>query len=158
MTRFGRMSGNRNLASRASLIRSADVDVLTTLLLLRMRFNIKESDNDTLAEECVITGFRHLIGQEQWLDLSDSENLFETIQPSQNVKESEKRYWLDKVLAEYTKIEPKIESLARDKADQLMQSYERLGKVVKNGRFSIDPLFPVDLLGICVVLPEPEVG
>jgi hypothetical protein len=42
----------------------------------------------------------------------------------------------------------RIDALADERANALLQSYERLRKTIKGGQVSIKPLVPLDMLSI----------
>lgn len=76
-----RSDGDRNLAARSGVIRSKDVETVTTLLLLRLRFLIKSSVSDApaLAEASLVTGFVGTFGAENWLSSEDALHVFKKV-------------------------------------------------------------------------------
>lgn len=150
--------GNRNVAARCGVIRSKDVEVITVLLLLRIRFLLKDKRYDTpsFAEECIVSGFQGTIGAEKWLSQEVAESLFERAAPSENISDNDKRHWVDTILKDINKTKGKIDALAKERADILLQSYERLRKTIKSGQVTVEPLLPVDVLTLSIIIPQPK--
>lgn len=150
--------GDRNIAARCGVIRSKDVEAVNTLLLLRIRFLIKggKSNSHSFAEECIISGFKGVAGSETWLALQDAESLFEKVKPSGNLADSDKQHWVTAVLKDFEKVRPKIDALAYERAKALHQSYERLRKTIKGAQVSVEPLLPMDVLSLSIIVPQPR--
>ena len=49
-----------------------------------------------------------------------------------------------------------VQTLA-ERAEELRQLHERVRKTLKGSKISIEPLLPVDVLSVSVVLPQPRV-
>ncbi|MBM4147297.1 MAG: hypothetical protein FJ240_13665 [Nitrospira sp.] len=149
--------GDRAVASRCGVIRSKDVNELTTLLLLRIRFLIKDSKTGatSFAEECVITGFKNTPGTETWLALDNALALFENVQPSSTISDPDKNHWAATVIKDFDKIMPKIDALANERASALQQSYERVRKTIKGKQVAIEPMLPADVLSVSIIVPQP---
>jgi hypothetical protein len=146
------------IASRCGVIRSKDVSLLTVLLLLRLRFLIKNPENDasSMAEECMVTGFHGANGPETWLSKEEAEAMFQKTVPSGNLPEGDKKHWVNTILSNFDKIRPQINSLAENRAKELQESYDRLRKTIKVNRTVITPLLPADVLSISIIVPQPK--
>lgn len=151
--------GNRNIAARCGVIRSKDVEAITVLLLLRIRFLLKDKrlDIPSFAEECIVSGFQGTIGSEKWLSQEKAESLFEGVVPSENISDNDKKYWVDTVLKDFNKAKYKIDALAKERANTLLQSYERLRKTIKSGQVTVEPLLPMDVLTLSIIVPRPKI-
>jgi superfamily II DNA or RNA helicase len=149
--------GERTIAARSSVIRSRDVEIATTLILMRIRFLIKQSQSETsyVAEECLVSGYAGELITANRVSTDEAEQLLNSISPSSNLSTQDQSHWLNESLRNYTGIEVDLASLALDRAQKLSASHERLRKAVKGQKVSVEPLLPVDVLGIMVVLPEP---
>lgn len=78
--------------------------------------------------------------------------------PSENISDSDKKYWLNQVLNQFKELESYITEFAETKAMELLKSYERLRrKATKSEKFIVQPLMPVDVLALAVVLPRPRI-
>ena len=146
------------IASRCGVIRSSHVDSITTILVLRARYSVKsfKSDTSSLAEECIVTGFRGMLGSESWMSSEDAENLLDNVKPTQNISDEEKHQWAEKILSEMPKINSKLEQIVEGRADELKESHTRLRKAIKMGSVTVSPLFPVDILSVSIVIPQPS--
>ncbi len=152
------LDGDRAIASRCGVIRSKDINELTTLLLLRIRFLIKDSKTNatSFAEECVVTGFKNITGAATWLAINNAEELFENAQPSSSMSDLDKNHWATIVLRDFYKVMPQIDALANERASTLQQSYERVRKTIKGKQISIEPILPADILSVSIIVPQPE--
>ncbi len=149
-------NGDRLLASRCGIIRSNDVSSLTTLIILRARFLVESSVNPTLAEESIVAGFSGIPPSEKWLSPTEALTLFDTVTPTGNVSDAEKREWLNKMLGKFDDINSKIQDLLTERALELQQAHERLRKTIKSQRINIKPLFPPDVVAVSIILPIPR--
>jgi len=152
--------GNRNIAARCSVVRSDTVEKITTFLLLRLRFLIrKQSIKDSLlAEECIITGLNGYIGSYEYIATKEAEQQFNSIFPTENVSDNDKKHWLNKVLDNFNKIDSHIEQIAENKAEDLLKYFEKMRKATKEKKkVEIEPLLPVDVLAISIILPKPKI-
>lgn len=151
-------NGDRNISARCGVIRSKDIETLTVLLLLRLRFLIKNSRNNyhSLAEECMVSGFKRNSDSINWFSYEEAESLFELINPAGNLSSHDKDYWLNFVLKDFDSINKRLNVLAEDKALNLFKSYERLRKSIKGSRVTVQAVLPVDLLSLFVIMPQPE--
>jgi len=147
--------GNRQLAVRCGVIRSRDVETLTTLLLVRLRFLIKDRASESVAEECIIAGFNGMLGQEERLSTEAGEKLFESAAPSSNLSEDERKHWVNLVIKDFDKIHKQLNQLAEEKAQELLESHRRLRRATRGGRVSILPLLPPDILSVSIIVPQP---
>jgi len=98
---------DRIIASRCGVIRSSDVDSITTIVVLRARYLVKsvKSDSTSLAEECIVSGFSGMLGSESWIAREDAEKLLDDIKPTQNISDEDKRQWAERILNEMPQIE-----------------------------------------------------
>jgi hypothetical protein len=150
-------NGDRLLAARCGIIRSTDVSSLTTLFVLRARFLVESSLKPTLAEESIVAGFRGMPPSEKWLLETEALALFDTVTPTGNVSDAEKREWLNKVLGRLDDINSKIQDLLTERASELQQAHERLRKTIKSQRINVKPLFSPDVVSVSIILPRPVV-
>jgi len=125
---------------------------------LRLRYLIKNngSHSQLVAEECLIIGFKGDIGSEDWLSKDEAESLFKSVRPTTNVAESNQKYWIESVLNEFDTLKDKFDRLAFTRAENLLQSYEHVRKTMRMRKVNIEPLLPVDILSLSVILPPPR--
>lgn len=152
-------NGKQRIVTRCGVIRSKNVSVLTVLLLLRLRFLIKDTESEigNMAEECMITGFYDSEGARKWLSKDEAEPIFQNIMPSMNLVEGDKKYWVNNVLNHMDKIQGELRVLVEKRASSLAESYERLRKTIKIAKVQVSPILPPDILSISIIVPQPKV-
>jgi superfamily II DNA or RNA helicase len=148
--------GNKAIASRVSVIRTEEVDKVTTLLLLRYRFRLRGNGGGSIsiAEKCLIAGFEGMIGSESWMKKKDAEKIFKEVTPSSSLAENDKRYWADEILKEFNSFDNKLEDLAIEVAEEISESYKRVRKTIKGEKTEVIPSLPADVISISILLPE----
>jgi hypothetical protein len=150
------------VAARCGAIRTRAVRRLTTLLLLRPRFQLLQPDRPPLlAEEVLVTGFEE--PADRWL-LRDEALALLNAEPSANLPASEKRELLGLVLEEvrhFVEVAPDespLWGLLRERAQELEEAHRRIrqsvGRPVRGLR--VQPHWPPDVLGLLVLQPEVE--
>ena len=149
---------DRTIASRCGVIRSTDVDSITTILVLRARYLLKsgKSESSSLAEECIVTGFSGKIDEETWLTSEDAERLLDNVKPTQNITHEEKIQRAGSLLSEMPTIISKLIKVVDERAVELKDSHTRLSKAIKIGSVTVSPLFPMDILSVSIIIPQPN--
>lgn len=144
-------------ASRCGVIRTDAVSKRTTLFLLRLRYLIYESGDDTpaLAEETTCWGFKGLPKNLEQMSLDESQELLDSARAVANVPSIEKAEVLSETLSWWDGLQGDIGKLLEDRAAALGESHKRLRRMLKEKRVKIEPQKPPDLLGIVVLLPAP---
>jgi superfamily II DNA or RNA helicase len=152
-----RRDKENTISTRCDVLRSEIVDEMTVLLVLRVRYLLKSSLSEvpTLAEECIVTGYRGMIGDEVWLSKEEAEHLLDTVEPSVNMQEGEKKHWAKEVIDNISKLDDNIKNIVNKRSDELLQAHSTLRKVLKSGKVTIAPLLPADILALSIVLPKP---
>lgn len=146
-----------SVAKRAGVIRTNDVDLRTTLLILRGRYHIvtiKQSEESRLlAEDCVVAAFRGSPDNPEWLTADASESLL-TANVHANIAADLAGEFIDEVVASHAILEPSLNKLLKLHADELLDAHRRVRVASKNRgiRYEVHPQ-SVDVLGIYVFLP-----
>lgn len=150
--------GDRSVAARCGIIRSGDVSNITVLFLLRLRYLIKsdKSESSSFAEECVVSGYRGIGDTQEWLRVQSAEDIFESASPTGNLSDTDKEYWIATILKDIERVRPRLDSLAYERAGALRESYERLRKTIKGRQTIVEPLLPLDILTMSILLPQPN--
>lgn len=147
-------AGDRQLKiARAAVFKSEQVKERTTMYLLRVRNVIANSEGrkELVAEELKLWGFR---GEEQL-----AEELFDARQelykiPTEEVSQEQKEEELNRALSDYKKLKERLQQLASERADHMVDGHQKLGHALGNSNFKkIEPILPPDVLGIYVILP-----
>lgn len=149
-----------NSAARAAVLRSADVKHKTVLFQLRVRNVIAEqpSNKQIVAEEMWLWGYEGEVIQKQFIDKETAMNLLMNVKPTQNMEEGEKAYWLNEemewVLDEKT-FRAQTDDVALERANHLVESHTRFKKLVSGNKYKVvEPVLPMDVLGVYILLPE----
>lgn len=154
------LQGASQSAARSAVLRTADVKQKTVLFQLRVRNVIAEqpSNKQIVAEEMWLWGYEGEVNQKQFLNKETALNLLMSIKPTQNMEEGEKAYWLneemewvlnEKTFREYT------DEVALERANHLVESHTRFKKLVSGNKYKVvEPVLPMDVLGVYVLLPE----
>ena len=145
-------------ASRCGVIRNSGILKRTTLLLLRLRFNIQvlssRGERQILAEECYTAAFQGSTENAVWLD-EDSAGKLMDIMPTGNVTISQAQNFIEKVIEGYENIVPNINNIAYTRAKILEESHKRVRNASRTtGSVKVIPHLPVDVVGIYVYLPS----
>ena len=147
-------------AARASVLRSADVKQKTVMFQFRVRNVIVEqpSNKQIVAEEMWLWGYEGEVNQKQFIDKKTAINLLMNVNPTQNMEEGEKTYWLNEemawVLNEKT-FREQTDDVALERANHLVESHTRFKKLVSGNKYKVvEPVLPMDVLGVYILLPE----
>ncbi len=147
------------VAARAGAIRTRAVAARTTLLLLRLRMHLDVTRGGAttplLAEECLVTGFQGRGAGAVWLPAAEAERLL-AAEPAGTVPTGQREQWLRDALADLDALEPGIERLARERADQVLAAHRRVRDAagMTGVRYAVRPTLPADMLGCYVLMPE----
>lgn len=139
--------------ARCGAIYTDAVDIRTGLLLLRLRYMLRE-ESDQFAEEVVVAAFRRHDGRLTWLEPLDSaaQRLLEA-KPTANMPPQERQahvaWALELLKGQDDWFAPVVES----RVERLQESHNRLRRVVKKARLKVQPHVPPDILGCYVLVP-----
>jgi len=157
-----------DLAARASVIRTKAVTKRTKVLVLRLRHQLHQSRwignqyealPDLLVEECLtarVTGD----GVEP-LEGAAALELLEA-PASGNLDPGQRQQWLQEAVAELDALQPALSALAQLRAQQAEDDHRRVREAsLRSGealrmRFRCEPSLPVDVIGLIVLLPAPQ--
>lgn len=152
--------GATPIAARCGAMRTDAVTKRTTLLLLRLRFQIHErakgaaSERALLAEDCALVGFRGAPDAPQWLNDEETEALLNAI-PSGNIAPDQASDFVARVVENRALLDAHLESVAHARAEELSQAHRRVRDATKTGgSVRVEPTLPLDLLGVWVFVPE----
>lgn len=144
-------------AARGGVIRTNDVDVRTTLLVVRMRFDLKtvrgDDEHSNVVEDLRLLAFQGSPAGAEWLDAEATESLLSST-PSGNVTEGQAGDFLSKVLDGSEDLLPELRRRSRERAEELLGSHRRVRSESgqRNVRYRVEPHEP-DVLGVYVYLP-----
>jgi superfamily II DNA or RNA helicase len=149
-----------NSAARAAVLRSADVKQKTVLFQLRVRNVIAEqpSNKQIVAEEMWLWGYEGEVNQKNFLTKEIALNILMSVKASQNMEEPEKTHWLNEEMQwvkDETLFRKQTDGVALERAHHLVESHSRFKKLVSGNKYQVvEPVLPMDVLGVYILLPE----
>lgn len=152
----GALSGNLGLVSRSAAIVTKEVDVLTTMFLIRLRHRMETRRGGTtsyaMAEEVIVLACRGRKGQ--WLPEEIARELLH-VKPSSNLDRAAQERAVQRALELYTSLNSQVGQLCEDRAQLLLEDHRRVRRAAMDrGRYDVKPVLPPDLMGVYVLLPE----
>ena len=150
--------GDEPVAARAAVTVTPDVDVLTTLYVLRLRHQLsyqkRGQSHQMMAEETVTLAVRGRSNQPEWLD-EEIANTLLLCQPSGNLSHA---FMADEITAAIQFLQqhsPYLETVARQRADLLLADHRRVREAARDvGQYAVSPCLPIDVMGVYVLLPD----
>lgn len=163
--------GKDAIASRCGVLRTKAVELLTTLLLLRVRYLMEIPERPPLlSEEILVMGYHPMgITEDVWLDNDEALVLLSKAKPDASIPLSEKRELLEIVLNEVgewanttedwgngNQIQEGVKTRIALRSRELEEHHKKIRKAVKMRirELKIKPQLPPDLLGILILQPE----
>jgi superfamily II DNA/RNA helicase len=143
--------------ARASVIRSKDVAIKTGLILFRVRNIIEEkkSGQQLVAEEMIIWGYQGSPGDHLILETDEINRLIHAALPSANLSPQAQADFLENELNLLNDMQNDFDQIALKRATVLIDAHERFQKVVGGNKFKVvEPVLPMDLMGIYILLPD----
>lgn len=142
------------IAARCAVTATNAVKELTTLLILRFRFQIAGQKSEMLAEDTATVGFRGLASDPQWLASTEAEALLSAA-PSGNIAPDVAQMDLEDALDELPMLYPALERLAKDRAEIVLESHRRVRKALDGSHAAreIRVQGTPDILGLYLLTP-----
>jgi superfamily II DNA or RNA helicase len=144
---------------RAGIVRSKAVDKVTTLLVVRYRFEVKLTGSKTsltqVAEDAHFLAYTASEGQISWLAGEQVDALL-TAEASGNVADSLAEAQLGKALDRLNDIQAHLIATGHAKSDQLAVEHRDVRAASRSGGRAVtaELLPPPDVLGVYVLLPD----
>lgn len=153
----GALAEDKPLAARAAVTVTADVEVVTTLYLLRLRHHMEVTRRgkarQLMAEETVALAVRGRT-QPNWLTDDEAARLLDA-RPVANLAADAASRELHLALDFLTAQRPALDVLATQRADALLADHRRVREAARDvGQYSVRPSLPVDVVGVYVLLPD----
>jgi superfamily II DNA or RNA helicase len=146
-------------AARCGYVITDRVKVRTNLLLLRLRHLIGDLDAGgtstppLMAEECIVAGFTGSPSNPQWLSPEAALELLQSAEATANANDGIKQREVRDLIDRYGELSPDLEVLARERAEELGDTYARIRAITKGKRSIVHPQMPMDLLGLLILTP-----
>ncbi len=152
------LAGEKGLAARTAVTLTRDVDVLTTIYLLRLRHQLtyskrQEEPRQLLAEETLTLATRGT-REPEWIQAEQARTLLD-VMPSGNLAEPIAERQIIKALKRVQDYQSIINTLAAQRAEELLQDHRRVREAADaRGSYQVTPCLPVDIMGVYILLPE----
>ena len=145
------------LAARCAATLTNDVDVATTLYLLRLRHQLsyvrRREPFQMMAEETVALAVYGRT-QPEWLVNDRATRLLECT-PSGNLPPDAVQREVRQAIAFLAAHTEQLQALAQRRADNLLADHQRVREAARDvGQYSVSPCLPVDVMGVYVLLPD----
>ncbi|MBS0413588.1 MAG: DEAD/DEAH box helicase [Proteobacteria bacterium] len=151
------LGGERPLAARCAATLTNDVEVVTTLYLLRLRHQLsyvrRREPFQMMAEETVALAVQGR-NAPQWLADDGVSRLLECM-PSGNLPPEAAQREIRTALDFLAAHPQQLQALAQQRADALLADHQRVREATRDvGQYSVSPCMPVDVMGVYVLLPD----
>jgi len=147
------------IARRVGAMMTDAVSTLTTLLLVRYRYDITtytgKQETSQLAEECIALSYEGLSAEPCWLEEAQAQELLDA-EPTGNVYREQALYFVRQAVDGYDGLVGHVEAIAEQRAQDLLVAHRRVRSAarMKGVRYRVQPRLPADILGIYVYLPD----
>ncbi|MBM9913327.1 MULTISPECIES: helicase-related protein [Stenotrophomonas] len=151
------LGGERPLAARCAATLTNDVEVVTTLYLLRLRHQLsyvrRREPFQMMAEETVALAVQGR-NAPQWLADDSVSRLLECT-PSGNLPQEAAQREIRTALDFLAANPQQLQAVAQERADALLADHQRVREATRDvGQYSVSPCLPVDVMGVYVLLPD----
>ncbi len=142
------------LFARSGAMFTDAVSLRTAILLLRCRYLLKEQVEE-FAEEVVVAAWERQEGKLRWLEPLESaaRRLLTTARPVANMPPEERTGHVRRALEFLESQDRWYQPLVDWRTKNLHESHQRLRKLVKAPKLTIQPHTPPDILGCYVLVP-----
>jgi superfamily II DNA or RNA helicase len=151
------LTDEKPAAARCAVTLTNDVDVVTTLYLLRLRHQLsyvrRREPFQMMAEETVALAVKGR-AQPQWIADDGVARLLECT-PSGNLPTTTVQRELNAAL-NFLNLQPQhLQELAQQRAQALLADHQRVREAARDvGQYQVTPCLPVDVVGVYVLLPD----
>ena len=151
------LDGNTGLAARSAVTVTADVNVVTTLFLLRLRHQLiyrKKDDSRTIMAEETVAVAACGRNNPQWLADEDCHRLL-SVKPSANLAGDIVQRELQSAFSLLAANRSRLEEVAGQRAEILLADHRRVREAADDrGSYKVRACLPVDVMGVYVLLPD----
>ena len=143
------------VAARCSVTATDAVKQLTTLLVLRCRFQLISGNREMLAEEAITVGFRGMPDNPEWLRPEETEPLL-GVRATGNIPPDQAKPRLRIIMAGIPRLRIYLREFAKMRAEKALESHRRVRKALRG----VDSAREVrvqgepDILGLYLLVPH----
>ncbi len=141
-------------AARCGVVSTEAVSVMTTLLLLRMRFQLSGTKKEMLAEDAVIAAFRGSPASPQWLRLEEAEPLL-AVPPRVSIPKEMATAVLTQVISNLPDLRTYFLQLGEQRGKEALAAHRRVRTALAGTQAARDIRLQgePDVLGVYVLMP-----
>lgn len=145
--------------ARAAVIRTDQVKVKHTLLLLRVRNVIREKKQRTelIAEEMLLWGYQGEPETTNVLPHEAIEPLLAEARATENMEPPEQQWFLGEEVrrVEEDDVQELLQQVTAERTEQLIASHQRYQETIGGAGYTgIEPVLPPDIMGMYILLPQ----
>lgn len=146
--------GGSDLFSRVGATYTDAASVRTGVALLRIRYVLRERDEDEFAEEIVLAAFERNDDELRWIEPLEerARALLEATRPLANMPLADRQAHVQWALG-LLEGEGWFAPLVDGRVKELQESHQRLRKLTRAGALTVRPHIPPDVLGCYVLVP-----
>lgn len=154
------ISNKGNHAARTAVIKTNEVTEKTVLFQFRVRNVIAElpQNKEIVAEEMWMWGYKGDLSENKYIEHDDAKALLMNTKATANMEVPEQEYWLEEELPwiiDEKKFRSVTDPYALKRAAHLVNAHLRFRELVSGNKFKVvEPILPMDVLGIYILLPE----
>jgi superfamily II DNA or RNA helicase len=154
------ISNKGNHAARTSVIKTNEVNEKMVLFQFRVRNVIAElpQNKEIVAEEMWMWGYKGNLNENKYLEHNEAKALLMNTKATANIELPEQQYWLEEELPwiiDEKKFRSITDPYALKRAEHLVNAHLRFRELVSGSKFKVvEPILPMDVLGIYILLPE----
>jgi len=147
--------GNKKVA-RASVFGSESVQQKTVIVQFRVRNHIRQinGSHEFLAEEMMLWGYSGHPGNGNELNPEEARTLLMTAKIHRDIQPEQQAVFLENEIETIRNMQERVEKLAQERAEELIEAHERYRKALKGKEYEIGAVLPMDMIGIYILLPE----
>ena len=145
--------------ARASVIRTGNVALKTTLIQFRVRNVIREvsGKREVISEEMCLWGYRGSGEDAVILSFDEAKNLLLEARSAENLSIEMQRDLFDSEKALFDSMTPMFTKEAEQRAEHLVEAHGRFKELVGGKRYeAVYPVLPPDIMGVYVLYPVPK--
>lgn len=143
-----------SVAKRCGVVGTDAVSLITTLMILRFRFQIVGAKGEMLAEDVVMTGFEGNPMEPKWITEAQAEALL-AAPAKANIGQDQSQQILEKVLQHFDGLRKPLREMAQMRAEAVLRSHRRVRKALdaSHAAREIKVQGDPDVLGVYVLFP-----
>lgn len=145
------------VGARCGVMATASVETRTVLVVSRFRFQMTTGGargTTILVEEIVPLACTGRATEPNWLSTEESEELL-IARPGRNLNSTAIDQQLDLLLEDASLLQDALAKVATSKGQHQLGAHERVRAAARTrGRVTIEPVLPVDVIGIYALIPE----